>query len=424
MRQERMLCRDCPELMAEVAQFINAMKCTAFSGERAMDEAAWLSATDPTEMLSYLSRSGASTRKVRLFAVACCRRYVSILDDPRSRNGLLVAEHWADGLLSTAYIENAKAQAEAAARDVPSSATRSVVWTLDNDPWLAAFELARHTPTMIQVQFLHDIFGNPFRRVNVREPLLSWNDHTVVRLAQSIYESRDFTGLPIVADALEDAGCTDHDILTHCRQGENHVKGCWVVDLLTGHRDENVKGIVHAQERFLHLSMQMLQTLPNGWHWAQTDDALQNAILSLHRALSDLAVQSSLHFWNLANLQIRRELLNLARHYQGPQGGAIRNHTDSGGKAAGDQAGRPHARGNRGPGEPQSLQEWTVFHQAVGSLPEEERELFGLLWYQGLTQDEAANMLGVSLRTVRRRWLSAKCLLFHTLEGPSPVDHL
>jgi hypothetical protein len=63
---------------------------------------------------------------------------------------------------------------------------------------------------------------------------LRWNDGTVVKLAQSIYDERRFTDLPILADALEDAGCADADILAHCRGPGPHVRGCWVVDLLLG----------------------------------------------------------------------------------------------------------------------------------------------------------------------------------------------
>lgn len=205
-----------------------------------MDEAAWLSRTDPTEMLSCLSRSGASTRKIRLFAVACCRHHWNLLGDPRSRNAPLAAELWADNHLSSVAIHQARAEAESAARDAPSPAAWSAVWTLNHDPWTAAFQTARHTPTTIQSHILLDLFGNPFRSVNVEQSWLKWNDHTVVRLAQGMYQDCSFDRLPILADALEDAGCTDRDILIHCRQGGNHAKGCWVIDLLTGRGQETL----------------------------------------------------------------------------------------------------------------------------------------------------------------------------------------
>jgi hypothetical protein len=83
----------------------------------------------------------------------------------------------------------------------------------------------------VQCTLLRCIFGNPFRSVTL-DP--SWLTCTVTSLAQAIYTDRAFDRLPILADALEDAGCTDADILAHCRGGGEHVRGCWVVDLLLG----------------------------------------------------------------------------------------------------------------------------------------------------------------------------------------------
>jgi hypothetical protein len=63
---------------------------------------------------------------------------------------------------------------------------------------------------------------------------LTWHDGLLVSMAQRMYDSRDFSDMPVLADALEEAGCQDQDILGHCRSGEQHVRGCWVVDLLLG----------------------------------------------------------------------------------------------------------------------------------------------------------------------------------------------
>jgi hypothetical protein len=82
--------------------------------------------------------------------------------------------------------------------------------------------------------FLRDIFGNPFRSFPFDPTWLLWNDSVVVRIAQDIYDQRGFDRLPILADALEEAGCHDPDILAHCRQPGEHARGCWVVDLLLG----------------------------------------------------------------------------------------------------------------------------------------------------------------------------------------------
>src|SRR5262249_12456952 len=81
---------------------------------------------------------------------------------------------------------------------------------------------------------LREIFGNPFRAFSVDSPWLKWNRGAVANLAQSIYDDRTFEQMPILADALEEAGCTDADILSHCRGPGPHVRGCWVVDLLLG----------------------------------------------------------------------------------------------------------------------------------------------------------------------------------------------
>jgi hypothetical protein len=86
-----------------------------------------------------------------------------------------------------------------------------------------------------QARVLHCIFGNPFRpSPSLPSVTLAWNDGTVRRIAQGIYIDRAFDRLPILADALEEAGCTNADILAHCRQPGEHVRGCWVVDLLLG----------------------------------------------------------------------------------------------------------------------------------------------------------------------------------------------
>jgi len=85
-----------------------------------------------------------------------------------------------------------------------------------------------------QTVILRDIIGNPFRLVTIAPAGLAWNGGIVVKLAQGIYKERAFDRLPILADALEDAGCDNADILDHCRQPGPHVRGCWVVDLLTG----------------------------------------------------------------------------------------------------------------------------------------------------------------------------------------------
>jgi hypothetical protein len=86
----------------------------------------------------------------------------------------------------------------------------------------------------VAIHAMREVIGNPFRPVAINPAWLNWNDGTVRKVAQAIYDERAFDRLPILADALEEAGCTNTDILNHCRQPRNHVRGCWVVDLILG----------------------------------------------------------------------------------------------------------------------------------------------------------------------------------------------
>jgi hypothetical protein len=99
---------------------------------------------------------------------------------------------------------------------------------------------AEVVPTAIQdfqvnpTQWLRCLFGNPFRPATLDPAWLSWHNRLPVSMARQMYDSRDFADMPVLADALEEAGCRDADILGHCRFGGDHVRGCWVVDLLLG----------------------------------------------------------------------------------------------------------------------------------------------------------------------------------------------
>ncbi|OWK43797.1 hypothetical protein FRUB_03396 [Fimbriiglobus ruber] len=82
-----------------------------------------------------------------------------------------------------------------------------------------------------QCELLRDIFGNPFCPA-IANP--SWLTTNVLDLAEAIYADGAYDRFPILADALQDAGCDDADILTHCHTNGPHARGCWVIDLLTG----------------------------------------------------------------------------------------------------------------------------------------------------------------------------------------------
>jgi RNA polymerase sigma factor (sigma-70 family) len=166
----------------------------------------------------------------------------------------------------------------------------------------------------------------------------------------------------------------------------------------------------HACDRLLRMTRRTFRGYPYLRRWEATDDVFQNSLIRLHRALKEVRVESVRHFFNLAGVQIRRELNDLARHHFGPEGPGKNHHTD---QKPGDRTGGVLDRAS----EPEDLTDWTLFHEKVESLPEEEREVVTLIYYQGLTQEEAAKVLGISYRTVKRRWFDARTWLHKELSN-------
>ena len=259
-----------------------------------MTEPKWLAATDPVPMLEFL-RGKASDRKLRLFACACCRRVEHLLSQPGFIRAVETAEEFADGevgadetRIASEYVlsyyhsesinDDRQSIADLAAYaasavdyldDFPSgvashciSAAVQAAWKLarsraeglvvepqsypasleDAKEFIRSIELmndavdAEATPfeaqeKLRQAILLGDIFGNPFRPVPF-DP--AWRTSTVLALANGIYEVRAFERLPILADALQDAGCDSDDILTHLRGDGPHSRGCWPLDLILG----------------------------------------------------------------------------------------------------------------------------------------------------------------------------------------------
>jgi hypothetical protein len=258
-----------------------------------MTEQEWLACTDPGKMLCVFRgrlRNGYN-RKIRLFACACCRLIWEHLVDERSRNAVEVAERHADGkatddelkIASTAAMHAHQEvfdrigktgacmewAAEYAADAIPFHGARNVSWMAATPRWLeirtkrpSDWDEIREVPCTIskqsgplslvlgkwkvitlteteatgaekpvQIVLLHDIFGNPFQPVTINP---KWLTPNVVAVAQTIYEQRRFQDIPILADALEEAGCTNAEVLGHCRSEGPHVRGCWVVDLILG----------------------------------------------------------------------------------------------------------------------------------------------------------------------------------------------
>src|SRR5438874_7474288 len=191
----------------------------------------------------------------------------------------------------------------------------------------------------------------------------------------------------------------------------------WIDRLQAGDQTARNELIGHADERLRRLTRKMLRASPRVKRWEDTDDVLQNALLRLWKALHQTTPRSASHFFALAALQIRRQLIDLARQYYGPEGMGAKHASQVQGD---DSANAPQAARADSTLEPSQLAMWTEFHQRVDTLPEQEREVFDLLWYQGLTQDEAAGLLNISEATLKRRWLAARLRLQHMLKGELP----
>jgi hypothetical protein len=235
---------------------------------KAMTESEWLVCITPAPMLDYLIANDLITdRKQRLFDCACVRRIWHLLLDERGRRAVEIAEKYADGLAVLHELREAQGVALAAADaqatlhlpGIPNSysvlaAAAEAAWEFRNgvDPLRHAAEahawegLAQFRPPerrlakakladeqIVQAALLRDIVGNPFR--NPFHPLTfdpSWRSLDADRLASFMYSNRAFNRMPALGESLEIAGCRDQEILRHCREPGEHVRGCWVVDLV------------------------------------------------------------------------------------------------------------------------------------------------------------------------------------------------
>jgi hypothetical protein len=213
-----------------------------------MTEAEWLASYNLKQMVA-LVPAGASDRRYRLFAVACCFLYWDQIRQKRLRKAVKIAERFAHGEATDADLRGAGwmvcqatqerdvrggVQAESS-RSPSGYFVREVIRASVSEDAASAVRRAVYWPSLGQMEdeagILRDIFGNPFRPMSL-DP--SWLTSTVVSLARGIYAERAFDRLPILADALQDASCETADVLGHCRGPGPHVRGCWVVDLLLG----------------------------------------------------------------------------------------------------------------------------------------------------------------------------------------------
>ena len=254
-------------------------------GIAVMTEQEWFECISPERMLAHLGER-ASARKKRLFASACVRRIRSMLTDERLRKGVELAERFADGKIDGRRLRSARHIVRALRRERQEAENRRPTWKARaarsaaqaveallaaKDPLLEmprdirdhpdvvsatrtarasvraiAAQIEEHLEvppvaqppgrleTLDAVDLLREIFGNPFRPIVIDPAWLIWKKNRVARMARAIYDQRRFRKLPILADTLEAAGCTDAGLLTHCRARREHVRGCWVVDALLG----------------------------------------------------------------------------------------------------------------------------------------------------------------------------------------------
>ena len=233
-----------------------------------MTEAEWLACTDPTPMLEFLRRK-ASDRKLRLFAAARCRLFGPDWNGWWPiREAVDAAEQLSDGLSPAGQLTRFHRPWEEFRRELSSntidphggstvllpdslglvlvqivsspeagSAARGVLYDDLQSYFIGTWKDGRQEPRA-ECQLLQEVFGNPFRPVTASP---SWRSPQVVALAQAAYDNRslpagtlDPARLAVLADALEDAGCTDADLLGHLRGPGPHVRGCWAVDLVLG----------------------------------------------------------------------------------------------------------------------------------------------------------------------------------------------
>jgi hypothetical protein len=229
--------------------------------EKDMTEDEWLASVDPRKMLEPFRGGRASDRKLRLLLVACGRRVENLLRaeyGPRGEDALTalaIAERFADGAATEEEMrpfQNAIPfdHPEVLARgacavdplngvfdyldDAIDFAVRTAVRAAPVSNRRRPFHVAVRAEQAGQAGLLRCVFANPFRPVALDPSWLRWKDGALPKMAQAIYDERRFADLPVLADALEDAGCADAAVLGHCRSGREHVRGCWVIDLLLG----------------------------------------------------------------------------------------------------------------------------------------------------------------------------------------------
>jgi hypothetical protein len=219
-----------------------------------MTEREWLECDDPNAILKFVCGQAASERKLRLFAIACCRTYWHLLRKKQMRSVrrlVLTAESYAEGEATEESLDEALASVKCPRRGEDVGLVEKLAFTASciSDPHVgvgpqaaaeaAAWETSRWAADSglivpeVQAALLRDIFSFSLPQPMAR-CCLTWRDGMVSVTAEEMYRSRDFNDSPVLADMLDEAGCTDEALLSHLRSPGPHVRGCWALDLLLG----------------------------------------------------------------------------------------------------------------------------------------------------------------------------------------------
>jgi hypothetical protein len=211
-----------------------------------MTEAEWLACSDPEPMLRCAERRSPdelSGRKLALIIVGWGGRIKQTARGGLMTRAFQLLELWAENRLDHYLTMEARHLATTSGSSLDQLTARRVLGIMlpdIHDPWCdspvskvvyLANLVSSHLPRREQVRIIRDVLQNPFRCITFSP---QWRTDTAIALARQMYESREFGAMPILADALQDAGCDNEDILSHCRGEGPHVRGCWVVDLLLG----------------------------------------------------------------------------------------------------------------------------------------------------------------------------------------------
>lgn len=197
-----------------------------------------------------------------------------------------------------------------------------------------------------------------------------------------------------------------------------------ITEILAAHRRGDVTAIdslvTHCQRRIEYIARKLLRRHPGLHRWEDTADVVQNSSVRLVSALRATQPASECHLLRLAALQVRREVIDLLRHYTGPNSPVARLETN-----AFREGGEVHMHIERASAKDAetaaSCERWSRFHEAVAELPDDARQVFELTWYLGIDQATIADLIGCSTRTVKRRWQDAQAGISAALAGEPPI---